>query len=160
MKYTMQIKLDRRAFTLVELIAVIVVLAILAVVALPKYTDYADKARTSAALGVLGPVRSALASYYHNSLTSSTAVYPTLAQLTTTGTVMGTVMEKNPYNNSSAVRSETAANAAARAVTGTEGWCYYVDNTAGSQTCTFWCNSGVTTTQSNGAGVFLTANNL
>ena len=66
------VKNNRRAFTLVELIAVIVVLAILAGVAIPKYFDYTDRARTSSVLGTVGNVRSALASYMANQSVSGT----------------------------------------------------------------------------------------
>jgi hypothetical protein len=110
--------------------------------------------------GVVGAVRSALANYYANSSTSGTPAYPTLAQLTAAGTVMNDAMARNPYNNSNAVNAAVVADVATRAISGTEGWRYFFDNTAGSQTCTFWCNSSTTTTAANGAGGFLTANNL
>ncbi len=157
----MNTRMNRRAFTLVELIAVIVVLAILAGVAVPRYFDYTDRARTSAVQGVVGNVRSALANFYANSSTSGTAAYPTFTQFNTLGTVMQETLARNPYNNSNAVRSEaTLANANTRTVTGTEGWAYYVDNTANPPVAVFWANTNNTTTVSNGSGGFLTANNL
>jgi len=155
------VKSNRRAFTLVELIAVIVVLAILAGVAIPKYFDYTDRAKTSSVLGTVGNVRSALSSYMSNQSVSGTPAYPTAVQLGTAGTVMQDALPRNPYNNSNAVRStSTASDATSRTVSGTEGWVYFVDNTANPPTCTFWCNSSNTTTQSNGSGGFVTANNL
>jgi len=45
-------------------------------------------------------------------------------------------------------------------VSGTEGWTYYFDNSANPPQAAFWCNSSNTTTQSNGSGGYLTANNL
>lgn len=151
----------RNAFTLVELIAVIVVLAILAGVAIPKYFDYTDRARTSSVQGVLGNVRTAIAHFHANSSASGTPVYPTATQLGTTGTVLQDAFPINVYNNSSAIRTETTlANATSRTVSGTEGWVYFVDNTVGSQTAVFWCNSSTTSSQSNGSGGYLTANNL
>lgn len=155
------VKNNRRAFTLVELIAVIVVLAILAGVAIPKYFDYTDRARTSSVLGTVGNVRSALASYMANQSVSGTPAYPTATQLGTTGTVMQDALPRNPYNNSNAIRTTTtASDATSRTVSGTEGWVYYVDNASNPPQCTFWCNSSTTTTQSNGSGGYLTANNL
>jgi prepilin-type N-terminal cleavage/methylation domain-containing protein len=151
---------NRRAFTLVELIAVIVVLAILAGVAIPRYFDYTDRARTSAVLGTVGNVRTAIANYYANTSISGTPAFPTLAQLTTVGTVMQDAMPRNPYNNSSAVRAATSVEAAARTVTSTEGWSYWFDNTATPPAAIFYCNSSNNTTASNGSGGTLTANNL
>jgi MSHA pilin protein MshA len=150
----------RKAFTLVELIAVIVVLAILAAVAVPRYFDYTDRARTATVQGILGNVRTGLANFYANTSFNGTPAFPTLAQLTTTGTVMQDAMPRNPYNNSATVVAADAAAWAARTVSGTDGWRYYVDNTAGSQAAGFYCNSSNTTTASNGSGGFLTANNL
>jgi len=152
---------NRRAFTLVELIAVIVVLALLAGVAIPKYFNDADRAKTSSVQGILGNVRTALSSYMNNRAVNGTPAYPTVAQLRTPGTVMQDAIPRNPYNNSNAIRSTGAANQAAnRTVSGTQGWVYYVNNNATPPTCTFWCNSNTATTQSNGSGGFVTANNL
>lgn len=139
--------LTRRAFTLIELIAVIVVLAVLAGVAVPKYFDHTSRARSSAVLGTVGGVRTALAAYLQNTAVSGTPAYPTATQLATAGTVMQTELPRNPFNGSNAVRSVTVASqATARTVTGTEGWCYYVDNSTNPPTATFWCNSRTTTT--------------
>lgn len=150
----------RRAFTLVELIAVIVVLAILAGVAIPRYFDYTDRARTSAVLGTVGNVRTGIANFFANTSIAGTPAFPTLVQLTTAGTVMQDPMPRNPYNNSNAVRAATGAEAAARTVSGTEGWSYWFDNAATPPSAIFFCNSSNNTTSSNGSGGTLTANNL
>jgi prepilin-type N-terminal cleavage/methylation domain-containing protein len=150
----------RKAFTLVELIAVIVVLAILAGVAVPRYFDYTDRARTSTVQGTVGNVRSALANFYANASLNGTPAYPTLVQLTTVGTVMQDAFPRNPYNNSAAVVAATLAEANARTASGSDGWRYYVDNTATPPVAVFYCNSTNTTTAANGSGGFLTANNL
>jgi type II secretory pathway pseudopilin PulG len=157
---------------------VIVVLAILSAVAVPKYFDHSARAKTAAAQGTLGAVRAALANYYQNSSTTGTARYPALTDLTTAGVVMQHAIPASPYNNSNVVRSVTTASlAAGRAVDGTQGWCYFVDNAAATPTATFWCNSRTATTlyntysnsvTSGGAGssppvsqnVAVTANNL
>jgi prepilin-type N-terminal cleavage/methylation domain-containing protein len=152
----------RKAFTLVELIAVIVVLAILAAVAVPRYFDYTDRARTATVQGILGNVRTGLANFYANTSFNGTPNYPTLAQLTTVGSVMQDAMPRNPYNNGATVSAADATAFANRTIDSTAGvgWRYFVDNTAGSQAAGFYCNSNVTTTASNGSGGFLTANNL
>jgi len=142
-----RVRTARRAFTLVELIAVIVVLSILAGVAVPKYFDHANRARTAATLGALGGVRTALASFLQNSAVTGTPAYPTAAQLAGAGTVLPQGLPRNPYNNASTLRTATAAQAAARTVSGTQGWAYYVNNAASPPTATFYCNSAATTTQ-------------
>ena len=126
-----------RAFTLVELIAVIVVLAILAGVAVPKYFDYTAKAKESATKAALGGVRAAIANYYANSIVNTgAAAYPTLVQLSTTGTVLNEAMPKNPYNDSNTVAAATWS--ATPPVTGAAGWNYDVANGR------FWANSTTT----------------
>ena len=125
--------LRHRGFTLVELIAVIVVLAILAGVAIPKYFDYSAKAKESSCKGTLGGVRSAIANFYANSAVNGTAAYPTLTQLTTTGTVMQEPIAANPYNNLATVIA--ASWTTSQAVAGTGGWNYDASNGH------FWVNS-------------------
>ncbi len=148
------------AFTLIELIAVIVVLAILAGVAVPKYFDYTARAQTSALQGTLGNVRSAIANFYANASLSGTPAYPTLAQLTTAGTVVQDAFPNNPYNNLNSVQAATSAQWTARTTTGTAGWNYYVDNSLSPPAYGFYANSTTTTTASNGSGGFVNANNL
>lgn len=125
---------NRRAFTLIELIAVIVVLAILAGVALPKYFDYAADAKASACKGALGGVRAGVANFYANAAITGTAAYPTLAELETLGTVMQEAIPENPYNSSNDVVAATW-NASNPPVSGDAGWNY--DASAGK----FWANS-------------------
>jgi prepilin-type N-terminal cleavage/methylation domain-containing protein len=123
-----------RGFTLIELIAVIVVLAILAGVALPKYFDYAAQAKESACKGVLGGVRAGIANFYANQAISGVAIYPTLAQLETLGTVMQETIPENPYNGSAEITAATW-DVDDPPVSGTDGWNY--DASAGK----FWANS-------------------
>lgn len=149
-----------RAFTLIELIAVMIVLAILAGVAVPRYIDYTDRARTAALQGTLGNVRSAAANFYANASLSGTPAYPTLVQLTTTGTVMQDTFPQNPYNSLNTASAGTAANWAARQVAGNFGWRYYVDNALTPPAYGFWCNSNNNTTAVNPAGGFFTASAL
>jgi prepilin-type N-terminal cleavage/methylation domain-containing protein len=126
-----------RAFTLVELIVVIVVLAILSGVAIPKYFDYAAKAKESACKGTLGAVRSGIANFHANSIVQNgTAVYPTLTNIQTLGSVMQEPIPANPFNNSATIQAATWATTPP--VTGTAGWNY--DAAAGK----FWANSTTT----------------
>ncbi len=149
-----------RGFTLIELIAVMIVLAILAGVAVPRYIDYTDRARTAALQGVLGNVRSACSNFYANSSLSGTAAYPTLAQLTTVGTVMQDAFPANPYSGLTTASAGTSANFTAREVAGNVGWRYYVDNTLSPPAYGFWCNSSNNTTVTDPAGGVFQANEL
>jgi MSHA pilin protein MshA len=149
-----------RAFTLIELIAVMIVLAILAGVAVPRYIDYTDRARSAALQGTLGNVRSAVSNFYANASISGTAAYPTLAQLTTVGTVLQDAFPPSPYNSLSTASAGTAANWAAREVAGNVGWRYYVDNTLTPPAYGFWCNSSSNTTVTDPAGGVFQANEL
>lgn len=151
----------RRAFTLIELIAVIVVLAILAGVAIPKYLDYSDRARSSALQGTLGGIRAGIANFYANSSIDGEASYPTLAELTTVGTVMQESMPPNPYTGRSDVVAATLAQANARSpVAGGAGWAYFVDNTADPPVAIFYANSEDETSVDDDQGEAITANDL
>ncbi|MFM9957161.1 MAG: type IV pilin protein [Phycisphaerales bacterium] len=154
-----------RGFTLVELIAVIVVLAILSGIAVPKYIDYSARAKSAALQGALGGIRTGVAQYFADQSVSGTALYPTLTQLTTVGTVMQEQIPANPYNGLSSVNSATATEAAAatRTVgTGTSasGWRFYVDNSLSTPAAVFYANSSDATRVVDPAGGFITANKL
>jgi len=151
---------SQRAFTLIELVAVMVVLAILAGVAVPRYFDYTDRARTAALQGTLGNLRSGIASFYANASLAGDAAYPTRAQLTTTGTILQDAFPTNPYNGNTSVSDASAANWTARAVSGTDGWRYYVDNTANPPVYGIYANSSSDTTVADPAGGVFQANEL
>jgi len=149
-----------RAFTLIELIAVMVVLAVLAGVAVPRYINYTDRARSAAVQGTLGNVRSAIANFYANSSLSGTPTFPTLAQLTTVGTVMQDALPTNPFNNLATVTAGDVGNWNNRAVDNNSGWRYYVNNNLNPPACGFWANNNTETTVVDPAGGFLNANEL
>jgi len=156
---------SRRGFTLVELIAVIVVLAILSGIAVPKYIDYSERAKSAALQGALGGLRTGIAQYFADQSVSGTAAYPTLAQLTTAGTVMQEAIPQNPYNGLSNVTTATANQAGAnnRAVAGgnnASGWRYYVDNTLATPAAVIYANSNAPTKVLDNAGAAITANRL
>ncbi len=51
--------MDRKAFTLLELIVVLVVLAALVAIALPMYTGFVEKAKATEAINVMGSIKTA-----------------------------------------------------------------------------------------------------
>ena len=119
----------KSGFTLVELVVVIVVLGILAAVAIPKFFDFSGDAKEAACKGALGGVRSAVATYYAHSATDTgggTAKWPTLAELTATGTVMEQAIPENPYSTGAAKNAVVAGTTKGTPVTAgtTGGWCY------------------------------------
>ncbi|MFH1830848.1 MAG: type II secretion system protein [Pseudomonadota bacterium] len=71
--------MNRKGFTLIELILVIAILGILAVSALPKFLNLSSDAETAAQDGVVGAVRSGIALYRANDMVTSggTGSYPT-----------------------------------------------------------------------------------
>lgn len=125
----------RRGVTLVELMALIAVLAVLAGFSVPSYFKYTDSARASDTKATLGTARAAIAGYHANATAAKgDAVYPTLSQLETVGTVVQQAFPKNPFNASSDVQI-AAWVAEAPPVSGTAGWNY--DPSTGR----FWANS-------------------
>ena len=63
--------MNRKGFTLIELILVIAILGILAVSALPKFLDLSTDANEAARDGVVGAVRSGIALYRANGMVTS-----------------------------------------------------------------------------------------
>ncbi len=129
MKTLLRHKRKNGGFTLVELVIVIVVIGILAAVAIPKFFDFTTDANEAACKGALGGVRSATSNFYAYSATPAgggTATWPTLAELTTAGTVMAQTIPDNPYSTSATKNAVIAGVTKGTPVTAgtTGGWCY------------------------------------
>ena len=56
--------INKKGFTLVELVMIIVILGILAIVAIPKYFDLQNDAKIAAEKGVVGGVRAGIHTYF------------------------------------------------------------------------------------------------
>ena len=143
----------RAGFTLIELMAVVLILAILAGVALPRFFDYQTRAREAACKGTLGGVRAGVANYYADqAITTGAAAYPTLANLTTTGTVMQEAIPENPYGGTSpllvtaAVKADSDNRNLVGAV-GLGGWAYF--DGAGADPAVFYANTDTGTIDEN-----------
>ena len=79
--------MNRKGFTLIELILVIAILGILAVSALPKFLNLTQNAKQASRDGVIGAVRSGIALYRANDMVTSggTGEYPTALDAVGTG---------------------------------------------------------------------------
>ena len=79
--------MNRKGFTLVELVLVIAILGILAVSALPRFLDLSTEAQQASRDGVVGAVRSGIALYRANDMVTSggSGSYPTTLDSESTG---------------------------------------------------------------------------
>ena len=57
-------KMNKKGFTLIELMIVVAIIGILAAIAIPKFADLINKSKEGATKGALSSVRSALQVYY------------------------------------------------------------------------------------------------
>lgn len=151
----------RRGFTLVEIFGFLVILAILAGVTVPRFFDFSDRAKTASAQNSLGAIRTGLANHYAEKARGGKPAYPTLAELTKPGTVIHERIPINPFNGMDTVEAvKSLKDAQNRAVTGTSGWRYFVDNAADPPVAIFYPNSDEPTVISDGEGGLLAASRL
>ncbi len=118
---------NQRGFTLIELVIIIVVLGILAAVAIPKYQDITSEAKEAATRASLGSLRSGITIYYANqAVTTGSAIWPTLAELSTPGGVMAQGVPPNPYLPTDSAADSIVAGVTKGIVvsTGRGGWAY------------------------------------
>ncbi len=153
--------MDKRAFTLVELLVVVVMLSILAAIAVPRFSSATDDARSASTQSTLAGVRSAIATYRMNAVISGEDPFPDVNVLTG-GTVVKFDIPPNPYTGVSGVQSVSSSQAQNRSVVGesSAGWNYFVDNTATPPVAIFYSNCDEASAVENGSGGVLGANEL
>ncbi len=116
-------KLNKKGFTLIELMIVVAIIGILAAVAVPKFADLINKSKEGATKGALSAVRGALQVYYSD----NEGNYPTSL---TSGDFTPKYMNemptaKLPGTGHADSTSVTAFATPATAVSDSGGWGYY-----------------------------------
>lgn len=151
-----------RAFTFVEVMVVVIVIGILAAVVVPRFGTVTDDAKTAALQSALGGVRASIAGFRTDALLAGKSPFPTLTELSTSGTVLQQAMPANPYTNLAAIQQVTSDQASKRATLNeaSYGWNYFVDNAASPPKAIFYSNSTDQTTLLDSAGKTKKANEL
>ena len=119
---------NQKGFTLIELVIIIVILGILAVVAIPWYQDILAQAKDASCRSGLGYLRSGATIFYaNNAITTGTAVWPTLEQLSTPDIVLpkGQEIPGNPYQDGDNAPDSIVYGVLKGEIVGTRGgWVY------------------------------------
>ena len=111
--------MNKKGFTLIELVMVIVILGILSAIAIPKFVDLTVEAKIAATQSGLGAVRSVIAIEYAKSATSGTADFPSAI---TTDLFADERVPENKLNSSTSVGAVVAAPSGT--ATSANGWWY------------------------------------
>jgi prepilin-type N-terminal cleavage/methylation domain-containing protein len=117
---------NHKGFTLIELVIIIAVLGILAAVAIPKYSNITSESKEAAARGALGGLRSGITIFYANeAVTTGTASWPSVVQLSAPGTVMEQAVPANPYQHPDSAADSIVTGVTKGTTVGTRGgWAY------------------------------------
>jgi MSHA pilin protein MshA len=86
--------MNRKGFTLIELIMVIVLLGLLAIVAIPKYYDLQTDAKVAAEKGVVGGVRAGIYTYFAKNTTYPATLGGAVGACTSANACFGTVLDQ------------------------------------------------------------------
>ena len=126
--------MNRKGFTLVEILIVVIILGILAAIVIPQFSEASDDARLSSLISDLQTVRSQLELYrvQHSSYPDGATSAAWIAQLTgqtdidgAAGTDYGPYLQTfptNPFNDSATVYIDAACTGSPGAQSTTDGW--------------------------------------
>ena len=120
-------KMDRRGFTLIELVIIIVILGILATQAIPTYLSLVNDAKKASAKANLGGLRSSISVYYAYKATpmgGESATWPTIALLTDQTTVLNGQIPDNPYTTNAAKNNVEVGTTLGSLPNASQGWAY------------------------------------
>ncbi|MBI4336065.1 MAG: prepilin-type N-terminal cleavage/methylation domain-containing protein [Candidatus Omnitrophica bacterium] len=135
--------MNKKGFTLIELVMVIVIIGILAGIAIPKFVSLVTEAKKSATRGGLGAIRSAVAIQYAQNATNPSATDYFPSQITTSMFADGVI----PTNQ---LTNKTAINNVDNTVSGTTesttyGWWYVTTGTSKGRVGAYTSTSTVDT---------------
>jgi prepilin-type N-terminal cleavage/methylation domain-containing protein len=120
-------KMNKKGFTLIELMIVVAIIGILAAIAIPKFADLISKSKEGATKGSLSSIRSALQIYYGDNEGAFPGVDAgePLDSLTTDAKYLSAVPEAKLPGTGKADSAEVKTGAAHD---GSGGWHYYNDS--------------------------------
>ncbi|MFA6433687.1 MAG: prepilin-type N-terminal cleavage/methylation domain-containing protein [Elusimicrobiales bacterium] len=119
-------KMNKKGFTLIELMIVVAIIGILAAIAIPKFADLINKSKEGATKGALSSVRSAIQVYYGD----NEGIFPAgdLTPLTAAGKYLNDIpVAKLPGTGhlDTALVTNNVANTSAGDV---GGWMYFANS--------------------------------
>ena len=129
-------RVEKKGFTLVEILIVVVILGILAAIVIPQFTDASTEARVSSLMSDLQTMRSQIELYkiQHSDVLPGAGTASLVASLTgqtdiygATGTDYGPYLQKiptNPFNTKDGIEEGTSTPSGST----TNGW-YFNTNT-------------------------------
>jgi len=136
--------MNRRGFTLIELVMVIVIIGILAAIAIPRFVDLTGQADQAATRGGLGAIRAAAAIKFANQVATSGGTNQSWPLLSGTD-FAGGLIPTNQLNNQSAI---THTNVTMGNTTSASGWWYVTgdqdDNAAAGRAGAYTNDTAVT----------------
>lgn len=125
-------KMNKKGFTLIELMIVVAIIGILAAIAIPKFADLISKSKEGATKGSLSAVRSALQVYYGDNEGWFPAQGATPLDALTTNAKYLSAMPVAKLPGTGIADDATVITEVAAGVTipaGEGGWFYYNDST-------------------------------
>jgi len=133
--------MNKRGFTLIELVMVIVIIGILAAIALPRFVDLTGQAEQAATRGGLGAVRAAAAiRYAQNATAGGNPSFPALSA----SDFVGGQLPNNVLSDQDAI-NHTDSTISGTASSGTYGWWYITGTGTDAGRCGAYSDGDINT---------------